>query len=117
MKFIIVTFFALLMLIIADIPYMILFKSRKYNLPFRYSLGIRSVCFSIEDNIINHEHTCGYILFCNLCWWKEVFTINNELICYSFKHCSSDVKLHQTKVVRICKTVNTIEWDCTYCSM
>ena len=53
------------------------------------------MCFSLEEDV-GHEHTRGYILFCNLCWWKDIYTINDELIYYSFKHCPCDVKLHQT---------------------
>ena len=79
-------------------------------------LGIK-VCLSLETNEENHNHINGYIHFCELCWWKEIESIEEHLIYFSTKTCSCLRKLHQKKEIKICTTMNTIEWTCTYCSI
>ena len=79
-------------------------------------LGI-SVCLSLKTNEENHNHINGYIHFCELCWWKEIESIEEHLIYFSTKRVFVYVKYIKKRDIRICTRMNTVEWTCTYCSI
>ena len=74
-------------------------------------------CFWLEnDEIHDNKHSTGIIRFCELCWWREIENGTTTLY-FSTKKCNCLYKLHCLIEIRICEMMNTIEWNCTYCSL
>ena len=91
-------------------------KKQKQYESSSYFAG-NNVCFWLEnDEIHDHKHSTGIIRFCELCWWKEIENGTTTLY-FSTKKCNCLYKLHCSIEIRICEMMNTIKWNCAYCSL
>ena len=88
-----------------------------------FLFSFREFCFPIEKLISilkTHTHKNCTIIFCEKCWWKEIYLIDYyDLIYMSSKACMCKFKndFHQELHVKICRLMKAIEWYSIKCSL